>query len=184
MSRRWKPWRKSQDPLAAQSERQERIERTLWGDQGNQRLPDDETLIEQYKLFVEAADRVSHRRGAANNYFLLVNSGATVALSALGVSTSDSSSWPLFFATVVLVAICGAWYYLVRSYRQLSSAKWAVVGALEARMPSSPWSAEWEALGAGRDRSRYWPLTHIERFVPVLFAAIYAGAFIIIAFVI
>ena len=70
-------------------------------------------------------------------------------------------------------------YWLLRSYRQLKSAKYAVIGAMEERLPASPfWSAEWSALGQGRDPRRYWPLTHIERWVPDPFAAAYVGAFI------
>ena len=161
----------------------ELIQRELWNHTNAEGAAHEETLLDQYRLYVEMADRVSHRRGTANSYFLLVNSVATVAVTTLGADRDESSLWPLFFATVVLVGICAAWFYIVRSYRQLSSAKWAVVGALETRMPASPWNTEWQALGAGEDRSNYWPLTHIENWVPVLFALIYVGAFVILAYV-
>ena len=65
---------------------------------------------------------------------------------------------------------CFAWFYLVRSYRLLNSAKYQVVGVLEERLPASPfWGAEWWALGEGTDRARYWPLSHIEQWIPILF---------------
>jgi hypothetical protein len=52
------------------------------------------------------------------------------------------------------------------------------VGALEERLPASPWwRAEWLALGEGRDRRKYWPLTHVERWIPALFAVIYVAGF-------
>ena len=35
--------------------------------------PDKGILLEQYKLYVEMADRISQRRQSANNYFLSVN---------------------------------------------------------------------------------------------------------------
>jgi len=54
----------------------------------------------------------------------------------------------------------------------------AVRAALEERLPASPfWRAEWWALGEGTDRSRYWPLSHIEQWIPVLFALAYVSGF-------
>jgi len=80
---------------------------------------------------------------------------------------------------VVLLALCLAWFWMVRAYRQLNSGKFAVIGALERRLPASPyWSAEWKALGEGDDKARYWPLTHVEKWVPVLFAVAYTAGFI------
>lgn len=133
-------------------------------------------LMEQYKLYVELADRVSQRRGVANSFFLLINSTAVVILGSLGVSLEKVSSWLLVFPTVILVCICGVWFYMVRSYSQLNSGKWKVVGVMEERLPASPWwRAEWQALGAGKDRSLYWPLTHLEKWVPLVFILLYAG---------
>jgi len=71
-----------------------------------------------------------------------------------------------------------AWFWLIRSYRQLNTAKFQVIGALEERLPASPyWRAEWFALGEGKDKSKYWPLTHLEQWVPLLFVAIYVTGF-------
>jgi hypothetical protein len=54
-----------------------------------------------------------------------------------------------------------------------------VIGALEERLPAQIyWKAEWVALGEGRDPARYWPLTHVEQWVPLVFATNYAVGFI------
>ena len=83
------------------------------------------------------------------------------------------------FPLVALLGQCGAWFYLVRSYRQLNTATYEVVGALEARLPASPyWKAEWLALGEGKDAKKYLPLTHLEQWVPVLFGLVYLLAFL------
>jgi hypothetical protein len=51
---------------------------------------------------------------------------------------------------------------------------------MEERLPASPyWAAEWAALGEGRDPARYWPLTHLEQWIPALFAAVYIFGFIV-----
>ncbi len=65
------------------------------------------------------------------------------------------------FPMIVSVAQCLAWFWLVRSYRHLNGAKYAVIGALEERLPASPyWRTESEALGESKDPARFWLLTH------------------------
>ena len=83
----------------------------------------------------------------------------------------------------MLLIQCFAWFWLLRSYRQLNTAKYAVIGAFEERLPASPyWNAEWAALGHGHDPARYWPLSHVERWIPMLFAAGYTSGFLLVLF--
>jgi hypothetical protein len=136
----------------------------------------DGALLEQYKLYVEMADRISARRALANSFFLTLNTSVITAFAAF---TKVPTGIPALWLTIPLVALvgeCFAWFYLVRSYRLLNGAKYRVVGALEERLPASPfWRAEWWALGEGHDRARYWPLSHIEQWIPILFALTYIG---------
>jgi hypothetical protein len=56
-----------------------------------------------------------------------------------------------------------------------------VIGALERRLPASPyWSAEWTALGQGKDPAWYWPLSHVERWIPAFFAVVYVTGFVLL----
>ncbi|MGY2119142.1 RipA family octameric membrane protein, partial [Nocardia gipuzkoensis] len=89
--------------------------------------------------------------------------------------------WWLAIPLAAALGECFAWFYLVRSYRLLNSAKYQVVGALEERLPASPfWRAEWWALGEGKNRALYWPLSHIEQSVPILFSLVYVSGFLAI----
>ncbi|WP_419837618.1 RipA family octameric membrane protein [Candidatus Poriferisodalis sp.] len=88
------------------------------------------TLITQYGLYVESAEKVSHRRGMANNFFLLVNSVVSVALAAFGLSIEKAALLPLFFSAAIMLSVCALWGFTVHSYRQLNSAKWKIVNAL------------------------------------------------------
>ncbi len=136
-------------------------------------------ILEQYKIYVEMADRISARRGLANTFFLTLNTSVFTVVGALWSTQPHFASWALMFPLLALVGACAAWFYLVRSYRQLNTAKYEVIGAMEERLPASPyWRAEWKALGEGRDRSKYWPLTHLEQWMPILFAAIYVAGFL------
>jgi hypothetical protein len=137
-------------------------------------------VLEQYKLYVEMADRISGRRALANTFFLTLNSAIFTVIGIFWKDQPHASPWLLAFPLVVLIGQTLAWFWLVRSYRQLNGAKYAVVGALEERLPASPyWRAEWKALGEGQDKAKYWPLTHLEQWIPILFATAYLAAFII-----
>jgi hypothetical protein len=146
---------------------------------GAEQLTYDGALLEQYKLYVEMADRISARRGLTNSFFLTLNTGIVGVFAAFKNVPTGAEAWWLGIPLVALVGECFAWFYLVRSYRLLNGAKYRVVGALEERLPASPfWRAEWWALGEGRDPTRYWPLSHIEQWVPVLFALTYIGGLV------
>ncbi|MBQ0986799.1 hypothetical protein KBZ10_20235 [Streptomyces sp. F63] len=140
-------------------------------------------VFEQYRLCVEMADRVSARRSLANTFFLSLNSVIVTVLTALLRELHGRlSTWMMLPGLLVLVSMCAAWYAMVRSYRQLNAAKFAVVGALEERLPAFAYSrAEWRALGEGKDWRRYLPFTHIEQWVPFIFVLAYLTGFLILA---
>jgi hypothetical protein len=143
---------------------------------------DEATAFEQYKLYVEMADRVSARRSLANTFFLTLNTALFTAIGVFWKNPPRASAWLGLFPTVVLVTQCLVWFWIIRSYRQLNAGKWAVVGAFEKRLPTSPWwDAEWVALGKGQDPSRYWPISHVEQWVPFLFGLAYIGGFLALA---
>jgi hypothetical protein len=134
-------------------------------------------VLEQYKIYVEMADRISARRALANAFFLSLNT-ATLTVGAALWRESVLSTWLLVLPLGLLLAQTAAWFWLVRSYRQLNSAKYVVVGMLEEKLPASPyWRAEWNALGEGKDKARYWPLTHLEQWLPVTLAVLYVFGF-------
>ena len=162
------------------------LRRRLWNDHPPEKTqPDTRTttyesaVLDQYRLYVEMADRVSARRGLTNSFFLTLNTGIFTLIATFGKTPPpDTAGW-LAIPLAAILGQCFAWFYLVRSYRLLNSAKYQVVGALEERLPASPfWRAEWSALGEGRDRKLYWPLSHIEQWIPILFGLAYISGFL------
>jgi hypothetical protein len=137
------------------------------------------TVLAQYQMYVEMTDRNSARRGLTNTFFLTLNSAIFTAIGFFFINRPHAASWLLVFPAIVLVAECMAWFWQIRSYRQLNSGKFAVIGAFEEKLPASPyWRAEWTALGKGQDPGRYWQVSHLEQWVPILFAVAYLGGFI------
>ena len=93
--------------------------------------------FELYKLAVEMADRISARRGAANSFFLTVN---TAVLAVIGAATAR---WYLAAAGIVL---CVSWWALLKSYRDLNRAKFSIILAMEKQLPAQVYSDEWQRL--------------------------------------
>ncbi len=70
------------------------------------------------------------------------------------------------------------WYRLLLSYKGLNTAKFLVVHEIEKTLPLSPYDAEWECLGRGKNSDNYKPFTHIEIWVPRVFIALHMVAVI------
>lgn len=141
--------------------------------------PDNEKwyshLLDQYKLYVEMADRISQRRTTANSYFLSVNSAI---LAFVGYLTSKDSTENLWLLAIAGITLSMLWYSIITSYRDLNSAKWAVVHEIEKRLPISPYDAEWEAVERGKNSKLYRPISHIERGVPWVFVFLHSVVFV------
>ena len=129
-------------------------------------------LLEQYKLYVEMADRISARRQRAHSFFLSVNTAiiALIGYVHLGSKTSTKSYWLVSLAAIVL---CYMWYRLVRSYKGMNAAKFQVIHEMEQKLPFAPYCVEWDKAGRGEDSKLYSPFTHIEMIVPWVFFVIH-----------
>lgn len=132
-------------------------------------------LLDQYKLYVEMADRISSRRATANSYFLSVNSAI---LAFVGYLTSKDSSDYLWLLALAGIALSYFWHALIVSYKNLNTAKFLVIHKIEKRLPISPYDAEWEAMGRGKNSKLYRPISHIELGVPYIFIALHMFVFV------
>ena len=178
MSRQHVPWWRTSLPEP------DDVRASLWGPRPDppdallrETAADRTVILQQYQLCVEMADRVSARRSLTNTFFLTLNTAVFTVVGVFWKDRPDAAAGLVTLPALILVVQCGAWFALLRSYRQLSAAKYVVIGVLEERLPASPyWRGEWSALGRGQEPSRYWPLTHVEQVVPALFAVAYAGS--------
>ena len=126
-------------------------------------------LLEQYKLYVEMADRVSQRRMDTNKFFISIHTFMITLMSLF----SKGNTAVLMLAAVMGMLFSGAWFFLLRNYRQLNSGKFRVVQEMEAELPYYPYGAEWDKLERGKNRKLYWPLSHLEVVLPVIFGLLY-----------
>lgn len=127
-------------------------------------------LFEQYKLYVESAEKISERREAANNYLLTVNA-FLVTLHGLVAASRFNTLWTILIPVAgFLVAL--TWHRIITSYRDLNTVKFKVIHELEQYMPAALYEYEWHKAEQGRGKA-YHPLSHLERWVPLIFMALY-----------
>ena len=138
------------------------------------------TLLEQYKVYVEMADRVSSRRGQTNAFYVSLLTGLLAFLSVLiGADVVTKYIDILFLlASLLGLGLCFLWWVNIRSYRQLNSGKFKVVHEMETHLPFACYDREWEILGQGRNKKKYLQLTVVEGIVPLVMAVPYLILFV------
>ena len=131
-------------------------------------------LLEQYKAYIDSAERVSDRRQATNTFFVSLN---TVVLGLLGwLNTTHPLGDDVVFTMASLggVIVCYVWYRQLLSYRALNSAKYHIIQVLEKRLPAAIYEVEWEFIERGGGGTPYVRFSRIETLLPSVFCAIYA----------
>lgn len=139
-------------------------------------------VLALYTLAVEMADRISARRAVANSFFFTVQAGLAVALGAFAVNTGakdhpEPDRFVLFLAALAGSVIAASWWLLLRSYRDLNKAKFAVILRIERDyLDLQLFDEEWKELKKDpikKWRPRYAEQGAAERIVPIVFLLLY-----------
>ena len=128
-------------------------------------------LFDQYKIIIDSVEKTSDRRNSANNFYLSLN---TVLMTILGISTqliTLKQIQPLIYLTGLFFSII--FYFLINSYKQLNTGKFAVIHKIEKLLPINLYRYEWYALGEGKDKTKYYPFSHIEILIPISLGILY-----------
>jgi hypothetical protein len=137
-------------------------------------------LLEQYKLYVEMTDRGATRRAHTNRFYVSLLSGLLALLSVV-LGKDDFAGIPtiVFLGVAGLgMLLCFLWFFTIRDYRRLNSAKFEVINEMEKRLPHQPYDREWEILRKGEDSTKYFGLSRIEQYVSVLVALLFLLLFL------
>ena len=132
-------------------------------------------LLEQYKLYVEMADRVSSRRVQAASFYTSVLSAL---LALLSITSNEElfqgpQSFVLLTIAILGLCLCLAWAANINSYKQLNSLIFKVIHDMEAYLPYPCYDMEWKILKEDKNRQRYFRLTAIEQYIPIILAIPY-----------
>lgn len=106
-----------------------------------------EMIVEQYKLYVEMADKISQQRTLTNSFYITINT-ALLAFVGLKGDAMDVFLYVVAGAGIVLSIL---WFFNVRSYRQLNSGKFQIIHQMEEVMPFKAYKTEWDTLGKGKN---------------------------------
>ncbi len=133
--------------------------------------------LEIYNTYLEMADRISSRRQSTNSFFLAIN---TAIVGFIGYVQLGAEKSPHFFYLVSIAGmiLCYMWYRLIKSYKDINSGKFKVIHEIERNLPMSPYDAEWEILGRGKDSKLYLPFTNVEMRVPWVFFGVHLFVFV------
>lgn len=135
-------------------------------------------LFEQYKLYIESAEKTSDRRQLANNHFITINT-AFVLLMGFFYQYIDNSAWVNLVFASFGVAICIVFYRLIRSYQQINKAKFNIIQKIEEELPLALYKEEWNFLKNYRAKGKYNLLSKNELRIVKLFRIIYSIAVIV-----
>lgn len=127
-------------------------------------------LFEQYKHYVESAEKISERRVSSNNYLLTVNA-FLITLYSLVAASRFNTFWTILVPVAGLL-VSLTWCRIITSYRDLNTVKFKVIHELEQHMPAALYDYEWKKAEEGRGKA-YHPLSHLERWVPIIFIVLY-----------
>ena len=134
-------------------------------------------LLDQYKVYVEMADRVSQRRDQSNRFYAGLVSAIIALLVVMGRLGVSGNNWniALLVAGIFGVSLSVVWYINLGSYRALNTAKFRVINGMESQLPYAGYKEEWAYLRPAEGPARYFQLTRIERYVPLLILALFVG---------
>ncbi len=135
------------------------------------------TQLVAYRMMAESSEKTQDRRQAANNFFIVMN----VAIGGGYAFMIENDQLGLIAPGCLLgVVICILWLVTLIYYRELSSAKYGLLGEYEVTQGIAGYQREWELFVAhgifGRVKIGRWrlSLSTIEMAVAVL--ALFAHA--------
>jgi len=138
-----------------------------------------EHLFDQYKIYIESAEKISDRRQKTNEFFLGTNTALVALLGFIATKINpENIQYASMLASISGAAICYYWYRIILSYKGLNVGKFKVIHLIEERLPLALYDTEWEILERGENKKVYWPFTHIELKIPWIFITIYGILFL------
>lgn len=158
------------------------VEEALFGAEGSPRNGEEGHELELYRMMVTSSENLVTRRQGLNTFFLTLHGVIVTAVGFLLGSGLDSGlrTVGLSAITVVGILLAWAWNSLLVSFGQLNKGKFAVINALERRLPAAIYTAEWIALGEGKNPKLYRSFTEREVWVPRVLMATYLVALVVL----
>jgi len=127
-------------------------------------------LIEQYKLYVDSAQKISEARNQTNKFFISVLS-VIITLVALFIENVDKTYKSICTLVIGIfgLVLCMIWASSILSYKKLNAAKFVVIHEIEKNLPIACFEKEWEIVQKSSNKHKR-TLTKVEIKLPVILA--------------
>ena len=125
-------------------------------------------LFDQYKLYVDSAEKNSDRRRDINTFFLTL---MTFISGLTGYFLGKNINYDKFIIIGILtpaIMSCVYWYRILDSHKKLSSAKFYIINKIEKKLPLAVFTKEWSFL----NEQKYSGQTYYEKLIPITFLVI------------
>ena len=99
----------------------------------------DDLLSIQWQTCVDMANSVSQRRDTMNNLFVTLNLAIIAGISLVGGTKT-------IMMIVAGVIVCAVWILFINNFKELNSAKFAIINTLEESMINKPFTEEWRII--------------------------------------
>lgn len=131
--------------------------------------PNKSIHFEQYKLYIEMADRISSRRIEVNRFYVTILTAliAVVSFIANAASLEIASKNTLLLCVGLFgILLCVIWFINIRVFRDINAIKFEIINELESQFTFQGYKLEWEKMQ--NNGSKYFQFTKIESLIPLL----------------
>ncbi len=129
--------------------------------------------IEQYRIYLHVFNATSDRSHKSNEFFLALNAAIIGILGYVETKSIPHPNIIFIMIPIVGISISYSWYRIINSYSQMNRAKFKVIHTLEEKLPVALFKTEWHLLGEGKDKSKYFRFSKIEKNIPITFVVLY-----------
>lgn len=135
-------------------------------------------LLEQYKVYIDKMNQVSEQRKNNSNFYITLLSGMLVILAFIVSNNLYLEILHLILVCIALfgIALCIAWYFQIRSHKQLFNVKYSIIKEIEKKLEFPIHDTELREL---ERQKLFFSLLGVESIVPVLLGIAYVILFII-----
>ncbi len=143
---------------------------------------DKDTLMAQYKMFVQTSEDLVKRKQSVNTFYVTLNSLMLSTIVSVLCAASDILTFVdnnefisliAVFLSVIGIVICCSWITLLISYSDLNSSKMAIISCIEERLALKLFDTEWALLTRRIGKRKYRSFTVKELSVAKIFLALY-----------
>ncbi|GAB2021556.1 hypothetical protein RyT2_06300 [Pseudolactococcus yaeyamensis] len=133
----------------------------------------EDRKFELYKIYLNSIEKISDRRDNANKYFLQIQSVIFVLCGLIIQHGGSEKEMFLCGISIFGIIMSIIFYFLINSYKQMNSGKFKVLHEMENELDIDMYKKEWIFLEEGENRKVYFPFSHIERCIPIIFGIAY-----------